>query len=169
METDVSKLALQAESWCFSQYQLLVLPHPGRLQPAPLRPPGHPAECINVFAFYRYNNPAQEQKQEAPKTQAALGVSLKQITAAVQMPVVCLLQQKTSCLPQRQTASLHLPSLLPQVTIKMLWLSRTPVTVPGHTEKSVQELQQQFGANGKEQTFFQFPFILLFQNTEQYF
>lgn len=78
METDVSKWVLQVELWCFSQYLLLVLPHPIGLCQLPRGPM---VTHLNVYyAFYSYNNPEQEQKQKAPKMQAAFSMSFKQVT-----------------------------------------------------------------------------------------
>lgn len=49
MEPDISKLVLQIELWCFSQYLLLGLPHPVRLLQTPMRPHGYLSKCILHF------------------------------------------------------------------------------------------------------------------------
>jgi len=43
-----------------------------------------------ITLFYSYNNPVQEQKQKAPKMQAAFSVPLKQITPAASELSRCL-------------------------------------------------------------------------------
>lgn len=114
--------------------------------------------CITLFIVTTVLNRSRNRKHLKCKQPSECHLSKKTLLPQiVQMPVVPLLQHNTSCLLKRQIVPLHLPSPLPQVTIKILQLYMTHgfclILPTGQIEKPVQEFSSSLTQMAKHKLF----------------